>query len=188
MKIPIEVSARHIHLCQKDLEKLFGKGYQLNKFRDLTQPGNFASQETLTIKSDKAEIGNVRIVGPLRDYTQIEFSLTDAIFLGVEPVIRKSGNLDGTPGILLISPKAELKLKKDVIIPWRHIHINKTQASELELKEDDLVSVRVENERGLVFNNIMIRIDENSPLVLHLDTDEGNACGITQKGEGDLIL
>lgn len=188
MKIPIEVSARHIHLCQKDLEKLFGKGYQLNKLRDLTQLGAFASQESLTIKSNKAEFRNVRIVGPLRDYTQVELSLTDAIFLGIEPVIRKSGNLNGAPGVLFVGPKEELQLKQGVIIPWRHIHINKTQASELELKEDDLVSIRVEGERGLVFNNIIIRVDENSSLILHLDTDEGNACGITQKGEGDLIL
>lgn len=188
MKIPIEISARHIHLCKKDLEKLFGKGYQLNKLKDLTQPGYFAAQETLTIKSEKAEIDNVRIVGPLRDYTQIELSLTDAIFLGVESHIRKSGSLDGTSEIILIGPKAELKLKQGVIIPWRHIHINKTQAGELELREDDLVSVKIEGDRGLVFNNIMVRIDENSAPVLHLDTDEGNACNIIQKVEGDLIL
>jgi len=188
MKIPIEISARHIHLCQKDLEKLFGKKYELNKFKDLTQPGCFAAQETLTIKTKKAEIKNVRIVGPLRDYTQVELCLTDAIFLGIEPRIKKSGNLDGTPGVLIIGPKAELELKHGVIIPWRHIHINKTRAEELDLKEDDLVSVRIENDRALVFNNIITRIDENSSLVLHLDTDEGNACNIIQKGEGDLIL
>ena len=187
MKLPIEISARHIHLCQKDLEKLFGREYQLSKLKDLTQRGYFASQETLTIKSEKAGIKNVRIVGPLRDYTQVELCLTDAIFLGIEAPIRKSGNLDGTRGILLIGPKGELQLEQGVIAPWRHIHINKDEAEKLGLKEDDLVSVRVEGERGLVFNNVMIRTDENSPAVMHLDTDEGNACDITRKGEGDLI-
>lgn len=188
MKIPIEISARHIHLCKKDLEKLFGKGYELSKFKDLTQPGCFAAQETLTIKTKKTEIRNVRIVAPLRDYTQVELCLTDAIFLGIKPYIRKSGNLDGTPGIFVVGPKAELKLKHGAIIPQRHIHINKTKAEELDLKEDDLISISIEGERGLVFNNIIIRIDENSPMILHLDTDEGNACNITQKGQGDLIL
>ena len=105
MKIPIEISARHIHLCKKDLEKLFGKGYELSKFKDLTQPGCFAAQETLTIKTKKAEIKNIRIVAPLRDYTQIELCLTDTIFLSIEPSIRKSGNLDGTPGVLLLGLK-----------------------------------------------------------------------------------
>jgi len=188
MKIPIEVSARHIHLCQKDLEMLFGKGYELNKFRDLTQSNGFAAQETLTIKSEKASIENVRIVGPLRPYTQVELSLTNAIFLGIKPPIKKSGDLDNASAIVLVGPEAELKLEKGVIIPWRHIHINEAKAQELGLQEDDLVSIKTQGDRALVFNNVIIRIDKDSPIVLHLDTDEGNACNITQKGEGDLVL
>lgn len=188
MKIPIEISARHIHLRKKDLETLFGNGYELSKFKGLTQFGHFAAQETLTIKSGEAKIESVRIVGPLRGYTQVELSLTNAIFLGIKPLIKKSGDLADTSGIILVGPKAELKLEKGVIIPWRHIHINETKAQELGLKQHDLVSVRVDGNRALVFNNIITRINQDSSLVLHLDTDEGNTCNIIQKGEGDLVL
>lgn len=188
IKIPIEISARHIHLCQKDLEKLFGRGYQLKKLRNLTQPGQFAAKETVNIKKGKKGIENVRIVGPLRSKTQVELSLTDAIFLRIKIPIRKSGNLKGSPGILIVGPKGKLRLKEGVICPWRHIHLSKKDAEKLNLKEGDLVQFQVKGKRGLIFNNVMIRVSEDFRTCLHLDTDEGNACGISEKSQGTLII
>lgn len=187
-KIPIEISARHIHLCQKDLEKLFGKGYQLKKLRNLSQPGSFAAKETLTLKNSKRKIEKVRIVGPKRKKTQVELSLTDAIFLRMEVPIRKSGNLRGTPGVLLIGPKGKIKLKEGVICPWRHIHLSKKEAERLGLKEEDLVQIQVKRKRGLIFNNVMVRVSERFKTCLHLDTDEGNTCGIVKEGQGTMII
>ena len=186
-KIPIEISARHIHLCQKDLEKLFGKGYQLKKLRNLSQPGSFAAKEILTLKNGKRKIKRVRIVGPKRKKTQVELSLTDAIFLRMEVPIRKSGNLRGTPGVLLIGSKGKIRLKEGVICPWRHIHLSKKHAERLNLKEGDSVQVQVKGKRGLIFNKVMIRVSECFKTCLHLDTDEGNACRIVEKGQGTMI-
>ena len=188
MKIPIEVSARHIHLCRKDLEKLFGRGYQLKKLRELTQPGQFAAKETVTLKKGRREIKNVRVVGPLRTKTQVELCLTDAIFLNIEAPLRKSGNLKGTPGISILGPKGDLKLKEGVICPWRHIHLSKKEAGKLNLREGDLVQVRVKGKRGVVFDKVIIRVASDFKISLHLDTDEGNACGIIKKGQGELII
>ncbi|MCD6283817.1 phosphate propanoyltransferase [bacterium] len=191
MKIPIEVSARHIHIKKSDLEKLFGIGYKLHKLKELSQKGNFSSEETVelvSLEDEKRKISNVRIVGPCRNYTQIELSLTDAYHLKIKPPIRKSGDLDKTPGIKIIGPKGELILKKGVIIPKRHIHISDDFAKEIGLKENDVVKVKVKGERGLIFEKVAIRIDKNYTLTMHIDTDEGNAAGIDKIGEGELIV
>ena len=191
MKIPIEVSARHIHIKKSDLEKLFGVGYKLHKLKELSQKGNFSSKETvelISLEDEKRKISNVRIVGPCRNYTQIELSLTDAYHLKIKPPIRKSGDLDKTPGIKIIGHKGELILKKGVIIPKRHIHISDDLAKKIGLKENDVVKVKVKGERGLIFENVAIRIDKNYSLAMHIDTDEGNAAGIDKVGEGELIV
>ena len=188
MKIPIEISARHIHLCEKDLEMLFGKNYRLKKLRNLSYLSNFAAKETITLQNGKNAIKDVRIIGPLRKQTQVEISFTDAIFLDLAAPIRKSGNLKNSASIVLIGPKGKIKLEQGLIIPWRHIHFNKVKAKKLGLEENDLVSVRIKGKRGLVFNNVLIRLHEDFKTFMHLDTDEGNACNITRKGQGDLIL
>jgi len=188
IKIPVEVSARHCHLSQKDLEKLFGVECQLGELKELSQPGLFACKETITIKNNSCVLKNVRIIGPERQETQIEISKTDAIFLGIEAPLRISGDIDGSPGVTLIGPEGEVVLEKGVIIAKRHIHCSPEEAKKLLLKDGDVVSVKVEGERGVVFNNVKIRTGKNYCLRLHLDTDEGNAAGINKEIEGELII
>ena len=188
MTIPIETSGRHAHLCQKDLEKLFGIGHQLKKLKDLTLIGEFAAQETLILKNGEREISKVRIVGPLRRQTQIEVSLTDTFFLKIKPVIRISGDLDETSGITLVGPNGQVKLKRGVIVPQRHIHLDSKTARDWGVKHGDSVSVETQGKRSLVFHQVLIRIADNYRSCMHLDTDEGNACAITKKGLGRVIL
>lgn len=186
-KIPIEISARHIHLSPKDLEALFGNNYQLKKMRQLTQPSDFAVEEILDVQFGQKIISRIRIVGPIREKTQIELSMTDVIYLGITPIIKKSGDLESTSGITLIGPKNKIEIKEGVIIPWRHIHCSQEEAKELGLENGMMVSVKIEGNRALIFNNVLVRAADNYKLCMHLDTDEGNAAGIIKKGEGYLI-
>lgn len=188
VKIPVEISARHLHLCQKDLETLFGKGHRLTKKRGLTQPDEFAAEETVSLRFGDREIYQVRIVSPLRPQTQLEISLTDAYNLGMRSVIRPSGDLKGTPGILLIGSEGEVALKRGVIVAWRHLHTSPEEAARLGIKNKKTVSIRVEGKRAIVFHNIKVRIGKNYKLSVHLDTDEGNAAGIVGKTFGELII
>jgi len=186
-KIPIEVSARHIHLCQKDLEALFGREYQLKKLRQLTQPCDFSAEETLDIEANGKKISKMRIIGPAREKTQVEISLTDAIFLGLATSFKDSGDVDETPGINLIGPSGQIKIEEGVIIPWRHIHCHPDEAEKLGLKNNEFVSVEVKGDRRIVFYNVKVRVDKDYKLCMHLDTDEGNAAGIDRKGEGIIL-
>lgn len=186
IKVLIEVSARHIHLSKKDMEALFGVDYQLKNMRSLTQPCDFAAQETLTIKAGNS-LENVRIVGPLREKTQVEVSLTDAIKLGFNPPTRISGDLKGSAGIILIGPMGEIKLEEGVIIARRHLHCATDEAKKLKFKNGQVISAIVGNEREVIFNNIIVRVGDDYKLCLHIDTDEGNAAGINKTGEGIII-
>ncbi len=192
MIIPIEVSARHIHLSRKHLEVLFGKGYQLTNLRDLPHLSRsgllFAAKETLRIKNGDKEISKVRISGPVRAKTQVELSFTDCFYLGISPPIRKSGDLKRTPGLTLIGPKGKIKIKEGVIVVLRHIHICPDKAKKLKLKNGDLVSVKIKGKRSVTFHNVLIRIDEKFKLVMHIDTDEANAAGISKGGKGYLVV
>lgn len=185
--VPIEVSARHIHLSQKDLEALFGKGYQLKKLKQLTQPCDFAAEEKLSIKVADRIIDNVRIVGPVRKQTQIEISLTDAFNLGIQPPLRVSGDVKGSSSATIIGPNAEINLKEGLIIAKRHLHCATNEAEELKLKNDSIVSILVKGPREITFYDVKVRTKDDYKLCLHLDTDEGNAAGITRFGEGHLI-
>lgn len=187
-KIPVEVSARHIHLCQKDLEKLFGKGYKLKKMKKLFQPGEFATKETVEIKGKLGRSFNLRVLGPLRKETQVELSKTDAISLRMLPIpIRDSGDLKGTPGALLVGPKGKINLQRGVINSWRHLHCNPQEAQKIGLKNGDLISMKVNGLGAVTFHNVKVRVEKNSRLCLHLDTDEGNAANIREKGKGEII-
>jgi len=177
-QVKIEVSARHIHLKRDDFEKLFGTRAKLTVKKELSQPGMFAANETVEIRSRFSKICRVRIVGPLRPYTQAEISKTEAINLKVDPPLRKSGDIKNTPGIVLVGQKGEIEIKSGVIIAKRHIHMTEKEAKELSVKEGDLLKVKTEGERGLVFENVLVRIDENFSFAMHIDTDEGNAAGI----------
>lgn len=185
-KIPIEVSARHVHLSQSDLEALFGLNYQLKKLKQLTQPCDFAAEETLVLQSGDKTISNVRIVGPVREKTQAEISMTDAITLSISPVLRISGDIEDTPGATLIGPRGRVELEQGVIIAERHLHCATDEAKKLRLKDGSMVSIKIDGKRGVVFNNVKIRVRDDYKLCMHLDTDEGNAAGINRVGDGYL--
>jgi len=150
-KIPVEVSARHIHLSQKDLEKLFGNGYELKKLRDLTLPGEFAAKEKVQLENGKKKL-SLRIVGPPRENTQVELSITDALRVDIKPVIKVSGDIKNTPGAVLVGPKGRVEIMAGVIVAQRHIHCTKEDAQRLNLKKT--VSVKIEGKRELVFNKV----------------------------------
>lgn len=186
-KIPVEVSARHCHLSKGDLEKLFGTGYELKKLKQLYQPSDFACQEQIDIKNYSNVLKNLRIVGPLREKTQVEVSLTDALGLGVIPPIRLSGDLNGTSPVALIGPKGVISLNEGMTVALRHIHCATDEAAKLKLKNGDKVSVKIEGERSVIFEKVIVRVRDDYKLCLHLDTDEGNASGINKIGEGIIV-
>jgi putative phosphotransacetylase len=189
MKVPIKVSARHIHLAKRELAKLFGEDFSLEESKSVDQPGQFSAEQRLTIKGPKSSIENVAIVGPLRDRTQIEVSKTDAYNLGINPPIMESvSSSDEQPAeIELIGPKGSLTIA-GAIIDHRHIHINSLQAEEKKLSNGQLVSVKTEGKRSLIFNNVLVRVDNNYDYSMHIDTDEANAAAIEIEDQGEIIL
>lgn len=185
IKVPIGVSARHIHLTQEDVEKLFGEGYQLTKRSEL-MGGQFASNEQCTIVGLKLRaIENVRILGPVRSKSQVEISATDARTLGVKAPTRQSGDIAGSAPIALVGPKGAIYLKEGCIVAARHIHMPPADAEAAGVKDGDMVSVRMGDERGALLEQVKIRVDESFTLEMHIDTDEANACQVKQ---GDLAL
>jgi len=186
-KIPVEVSGRHVHLSRKDIDKLFGKDYQLTTLENLSQPGTFATKETLTLINKNNKFKDVRIIGPERDESQIEISKTDAIALEISAPLKLSGDLENTPGITIKGPKKTINLNSGVIIAKRHLHASTTQAKELKLKHNQIIKIQILGKRGLIFNEIITRISDNYELALHLDTDEGNAALINKKTFGKII-
>lgn len=187
MKIPIEISARHVHLSEKDFEKLFGKDKSLHKFKDLSQPGEFAAEEIVALISPKKEIKDVRILGPFRGNSQVEISVTDAYSLKLDPFpkIKVSGDLSGTTKILVKGPEGSIKIP--CIIAKRHLHCDFETAEKLKIKNNEKISVKVSGERETIFSEIVVRIGEGWILSMHVDTDEGNAAGITGKTFGEIV-
>lgn len=175
--IEVEASGRHVHLAEKDIEKLFGANYKLTKIKDLSQPGQFACKERVTIKGPKGSIKNVVVLGPARAETQVEVSLTDSLALGVKPPIKMSGELLDTPGITIESDKGVVNLDRGLIAAKRHIHVSKEDAKKFEVKDNDLVKVKVFGERPLIFDDVVIRVSEDYTTFMHIDYDEANACG-----------
>lgn len=188
--VPVEISNRHIHLSKADLEKLFGKGYALNKLKDLSQFGQFAAKETISIKNKDKIIENVRILGPVRKDTQVEISKTDARFLKLDAPVRESGDLKDTPGITLINNKDNIKinLKDGVIISKRHIHMPKDISKKLNIKDKDKINIKTKGECSVIFTDVLVRCDKKFNLAVHLDTDEGNAARIDGSGIGNIII
>ncbi|MBQ7505817.1 MAG: phosphate propanoyltransferase [Lachnospiraceae bacterium] len=180
MAVPVGVSARHIHLTQEDVEKLFGPGYHLTKKKDL-MGGQFAANEQCTIVGLKLRaIENVRILGPVRKASQVEVSATDARTLGINAPLRESGDIAGSAPIALVGPKGAIYLKEGCIVAARHIHMTPTEAAAAGLKDGDYVTVRMGNDRGASLTNVKIRVHESFTLEMHIDTDEANACQIKQ--------
>jgi putative phosphotransacetylase len=185
MKIKTEVSARHIHLSIKDLEKLFGKSYSLKSSKKISQPGQFASTDTITIIGKKSEIKNVRVVGPIRENSQLEISQTDAIKLGIKAPVRISGNIKDAPKIKIKGKKGTANVP--VIVAKRHIHLSDKEAKKYKLKDKQIVSVEINSKRRLIFSEVPIRVKENFKSSFHIDTDEANAAGIKNKTYGKII-
>jgi len=177
-QVPVGVSARHIHLTQEHVEALFGEGYRLTKKKDL-MGGQYACNETVTVVGIKLRaIENVRVLGPVRKASQLEISATDALKLGIAAPIRESGNVAGSAPIAVVGPKGVVYLKEGCIIAKRHIHMSPADAMAAGVHDGDIVSVRANNERGTVFNEVKIRVDEKFTLEMHIDTDEANASKI----------
>ncbi len=177
--IPVGVSNRHLHLSQGDLDKLFGNGYQLNPIKDLSQPGQFACKETVTICGPKGSIEKVRVLGPVRSKTQVEVLTSDSFKLGVKAPARLSGDLAGSPGITIIGPKGSVQTTEGLIVAQRHIHMTPQDAQRYGVHDGQIVDIKVEGSRGGVYTNVIIRANDASALELHVDNDEANAMDIT---------
>lgn len=176
--VPVGVSARHIHLTQEHVEILFGEGYQLTKKKEL-MGGQYASNETVTIVGIKLRaIENVRILGPVRKASQVEISATDAVKLGIKAPIRESGKIENSAPIAVVGPKGAIYLEEGCIIAMRHIHMSPKDAQAANVQDGEIVSVKIDNERGIVLNHVKIRVDDSFTLEMHIDTDEANASKI----------
>ncbi len=186
-KIPIEVSAHHVHLAREEMDLLFGLGNELTHRSDLSQPGQFACEETIDLVGPKGRVERIRVLGPLRNQSQIEISMTEEYKLGIKAPVRASGDLDGSPGITLEGKKGNCKIPHGVICSLRHIHMSLEDALSFGLKDRDIVSVRVKGERTLVFGDILVRVHPDYRLSMHIDTDEANAASIRTGMEGTLI-
>ena len=187
--IPVAVSARHIHLTQDAVEALFGKGHQLTPLKPLSQPGQFAAEERVTLVGPKRQIERVRVLGPTRSKNQVEISRTDEFFLGLDAPIRASGDIDNTPGITLIgADDRSLTIDKGVICAWRHIHMTPDDAKEFGVNNGDVVDVEVGKKglRSLTFGDVLVRVKDSYKLEMHIDTDEGNAAELSSLDVGEL--
>lgn len=175
--VPVGLSNRHVHLSQAHIEILFGEGYELTKFKDLSQPGQYAANEKIDVVGPKGTL-SMRVLGPARKESQVEVSLADGFVLGVVPPVRDSGDILDSPGAKLVGPKGEVVIDKGIIAAARHIHMHTSDAEAFGVKDKEEVSVKVEGKRGLVFENVLVRVHETFALEFHLDIDEGNAAGI----------
>jgi len=182
--LKVHVSARHVHLCPKDFETLFGKGARLTSLRPLHQEGHFAAAETVTIIGPKSRlITGLRILGPLRGYSQVELAYTDVVLLGIENVpIRMSGDIAGTPGAWLMGPAGMLELKQGVIRAAMHVHMSDRDAARFGVADKDIMELKVEGDAPVVFERVHVRVDPAFKLEVHLDTDEANACHLASAG------
>ena len=186
-KVLVEVSARHVHLSDEDLTTLFGAGYQLTNKKYLSQPGQFACEERVDIVGPKGELKNVSILGPTRPETQVEVSLSEARGLGVQALIRESGDLEGTQGCKLVGPLGEIVLKKGLIAAKRHLHLSSEEAIKYGLEDKEIISLKIESDqRSLIFDDMVVRVSPKYAEAVHLDTDEANAAGFAG-GYGEII-
>ena len=187
-KFIVETSARHVHVTQKDLETLFGAGYQLTPKKYLSQPGQFASEERVDVVGPKKTLSRVSILGPVRPETQIELSLTDARSIGVAAPIRESGDVAGSGACKLVGPAGEVEVAEGVIAAKRHIHMTPEDAAEYGVEDKQVVSVKVDTEgRSLIFGDVVVRVSPKYALAMHIDTDESNAACAGNGTMGEII-
>lgn len=189
MKVLVETSARHVHVTDADLAVLFGEGYQLTKKKDLSQPGQYASNERVDVIGPKGTMANVSILGPTRSASQVELSLTDARKIGIVAPIRESGDIDGTPGCTLKGPAGEVTLERGVIAAKRHIHFTPEDAKKFGVEDHEVVSVKIETaDRTTTFGDVVVRVSPKFAAAMHIDTDESNAAGCSGHVEGEVIV
>ena len=187
-KIPIETSARHIHLSEVDYKILFGENANINFLQELSQPGQYVTDARVNVKGPKSSFERVAVLGPFRKQTQVEIAVTDARKLGIPSCIRQSGDIEGTPGCTLIGPAGELELKKGVIVAKRHIHMTPVDAIRMHVHDNDNVFVIVKSfERALIYADVVVRVDPGFRLAMHIDTDEANAFANDESPEGVIL-
>jgi putative phosphotransacetylase len=188
MNVPVGVSARHIHLSPAHIEVLFGEGYALKEMKPLSQPGQFAAEETVAVYGNKGKFDKVRILGPARGATQLEISRTDAFALGLQPPVRPSGQIEDTPGIRIVGPAGEVTVENGVIVAARHIHFHTSDADKWGIKDKQMLRVRVGGERGVIFEQVLARVHDSFALDMHIDTDEANASGAKNGDTAEILL
>ncbi len=188
MDIPVEVSARHVHLTKADIETLFGKGYKLTPKKDLSQPGQYLCEERLKIVTKKGEFNNVAILGPPREKTQVEISATDTRSLGLNAPINMSGNLKDADSVAILSEKAFVWVQNSVIIAKAHIHMTEADAKRFGVKDNQSVKVKVFTKRPITFDDVIVRISDKFSLAMHIDFDEANACFAKGNIKGKIIV
>ena len=188
MQVPVGISNKHVHVCQADLDVLFGEGHELTPIKDLSQPGQFACDEKVDVVGPKGTLKGVRILGPVRPETQVELAQTDARAIGVNALLRESGKLEGTQGCKLVGPKGEVEINEGVIVAKRHIHMTTADAAEFGLADKQVVSVKIDSpERSLVFGDVVVRVNDSFALAMHIDTDEANAVLAGGNAMGEII-
>lgn len=185
-KIPLGISNRHVHLAREDVKILFGDDAKLTKYKDLSQPGQFACEEKVTLVGPKGVIEKVRVLGPARSKTQVEVAVSDCIKLGIEAPLRESGDLKGSAGLTLVGPKGSLTLKEGAIIAARHIHMHTRDAIKLGFKDKDYTTVKTVGPRRVVFDDVLVRVSDSFKLEMHIDIDEANAA--LQKNNNYVML
>ncbi|MCC5912237.1 MAG: phosphate propanoyltransferase [Clostridiaceae bacterium] len=186
-EIPLETSARHVHLSEEHIEFLFGNQSELNVLKELSQPGQVQYDKRVTLLGPKGVIHNVAILGPARKNTQVEISYTDARVLGVNPPIRESGKLENTEGIIIATGKKALTLEEGVIVAKRHIHMTSKDAEVLQVKDGEYVKVRVKSQRPVILEDVLVRVSDKYRLSMHIDHDEGNATAYRPGTVGEII-
>ncbi|KHO36264.1 propanediol utilization protein [Clostridium tetani] len=187
LRILIEASGKHVHLSKEHVEKLFGKGYELTKKRDLSQPGQYLCEEKITLIGPKGVMQNVSVLGPTRENTQVEISKSDAVSLGINAPIRMSGDTKGTSPIILASKTSVVRLEEGVIVAKRHIHMTPEDALKYGVTDKEKVKVKVKGERSLIFDEVIVRVSDKFNTVVHIDYDEANACGFVKNTRGEIL-
>lgn len=185
--IEVEASGRHVHLTQEHIDILFGEGHELTKIKDLSQPGQYACKERVTISGPRGNIDNVVVLGPPRNATQVEVSFTDALILGSIPPVKLSGDLENTAEITISTDRAAIALNKGLMVAKRHIHMSSQDSEKFGVQNNDSVRVKVLGKRPLIFDDVVVRISDNYRTYMHIDYDEANACGFS-KGTFALIV
>ena len=185
--VPAGISNKHLHVSEEDFKILFGPDAEMSHFKDLSLPGQFATDEKVDIVGPRGTLPGVRILGPYRKQTQVELARTDCFAIGIDIVLRESGHLEGTPGCKLVGPAGEVEIKEGVIVAKRHIHLSTAQAEEAGVKNGDIVSVKFDGPRALTFSEVVVRAGDTHERDMHLDTDEANAAALSNGQLGEII-